>query len=265
MIFPRTNLLLIFLIVSHTAVCSYAQQFQVLKISGVHFPSTAWGKGEGKNKGVVSINASYTKSFQDFTVCYRLFVDSYNDGLFAPIATWPSKEFTGGGTMLDRIGWYGTGFESEGLQGGVLVISRNVTGGGIGGKNLPWYHLFVYPKDIVISKWHQICFSYSNTLNHLHLYIDGLKAFSFNFQDESQPFEPNLFEHTRLGHNLRGSLTDLQIYDSFYDEGRMISRTKTCEEEPGEIFTWDKSRINILLEVCLFSLYVSIFFFLLYI
>ena len=244
------------MIISHAAVYSYAEQIQVLKISEVPFPRSTWGDGEGKNKGIAiaAINASYTKSFQDLTVCYRLFIDSYNDGLFWPIGSWFNADISGAALVLDRIGWFGSGMESYGLQGGVLVITRNVTGGGIGGRNLPWYHSFVYPKDIMISKWHQICFSYGNKLRQFHLYIDGLKAFSFNFEDDAQPFKANTFEHTRLAHNLRGSLTDVQIYDSYFDEERMISRTKACDVEPGDIFAWDKSRIDLLPEVCIFSL-----------
>ena len=60
---------------------------------------------------------------------------------------------------------------------------------------------------------------------------------------------------------MRGSLTDLHIYDSYYDEASMIRRTRTCEVEAGEIFAWDKSRINILQVLYIFNFILHMSFF----
>ena len=243
-----------FFIATYILVNCNAEQFDVLKISNVSFPRTPWGTGDGKNTGIAAVNATYKKSIHDYTVCYRFLVDSYNDGLFVTIGAYTSSEKVGKVRgVLDRLGGMGTGFESEGLQGALFVNTRNVTGGGIGGKNFPWYHAYVFPKDIDISKWYQLCFSYSNKLNFLHLYIDGLKGFSFTYQDESQPLPANAFEHIFLGYNMRGSLTDLHIYDEYYDEARMISRTRTCETEAGQIFAWDTAKIKILQVLYIFN------------
>ena len=222
-----------------------SEQFEVLKISNVPFPASSWGTGEGKDKGIVSINATYTKTIPDYTICYRVLVESYNDGIFSLVSAYKDSSI-GHSHILDRFGGMGTGYESEGLQGGLLVVARNVSKGGIGGKNLPSYHSYVFPKDIDISKWYHLCFSYSNTLNHLHFFVDGLKIFSFNFQDDSEPLPANAFEFLRMGHNFRGLLTDLQIHDFYMDESELIHTTTSCERNVGEVFSWSKDKVQII-------------------
>ena len=237
-------LIIQFFVATYIIVYAKAEQFDVLKISNVPFPTAPWSTN-GMIWNGITVNATYKKSIPDYTVCYRFLVESYNDGLFITIGAYINSESGKVRSVLDRLGEKGTGLGSEGLQGGLFVNFRNVTGGGIGGHNFPWYHAYVLPKDIDISKWYQMCFSYSNKLNYIHLYMDGLKAFGFTYQDDSEPLPANAFEHLRLGYNLRGSLTDLHIYDEYYDEERMISRTRTCEIEAGEIFAWEKTKINI--------------------
>ena len=56
-----------------------SDQFEVLKISNVPFPMSFWASPD---KGVVAINASYTKPIPDYTICYRFNVESYNDQIF---------------------------------------------------------------------------------------------------------------------------------------------------------------------------------------
>ena len=231
-----------------------SENFEVLKISNVPFPRSSWGTGEGKDKNVVSINATYTKTIPDYTICYRVLVESYNDGLFNLVAAYKDSSI-GHSYILDRFGGMGTGLESEGLQGGNLVVGRNVSKGGIGGKNLPWYHTYVFPKDIDISKWYNFCYSYSNALNHLHSFVDGLKAFSFNFQDDSEPLPSNAFEYFRMGHNFRGLFTDLQIHDFYMDESELIHTTTSCERNVGEVFSWSKDKVQII-QVEKFSLFL---------
>ena len=98
--------------------CFYAvansEQFEVLKISNVPFPASSWGTGEGKDKGIVTMNATYTKTIPDYTICYRVLVESYNDGIFTSIAAYKDSSI-GHSHILDRFGGMGTGYESEGL------------------------------------------------------------------------------------------------------------------------------------------------------
>ena len=90
-----------------------SEQFDVLKISNVPFPASSWGTGEGKDKGIVSINATYTKTLPDYTICYRVLVESYNDGIFSLVSAHVDSS-VGHLLILDRFGGMGTGYESEG-------------------------------------------------------------------------------------------------------------------------------------------------------
>ena len=78
------------------------------------------------------------------------------------------------------------------------------------------------------------------------MYMDGLKVFSFNFQSKAEILPADAFENIRFGWNMRGSLTDLQIYPTFFDESNLISLTTSCGGKGGEIFTWDKAKVNII-------------------
>ena len=233
-----------FLAVSHSLV--YSEQIDVLKISNVPFPSTV-----GLDNGVAFINATYKEPIYDYTICFRFLVEFYNDGIFNIFATYKDSSISYS-RILDRFGGMGTGYESEGLQGGLFVNVRNVSKGGLGGKNLPEYHNFVFPKDLDISKWYHNCVSYSNSLNHVHFYTDGLKAFSFNYHDDSEPLPANAFEFTRMGHNFRGLITDLQVHSQYFDEKEMIRTTTTCDERMGDIFTWNKNNVKIIKEFDMF-------------
>ena len=50
----------------------WCQQFDVLKVSDVEFPRYF--------KYAASTSAPYNKNITEFTVCYRILIESYNDG-----------------------------------------------------------------------------------------------------------------------------------------------------------------------------------------
>ena len=75
---------------------------------------------------------------------------------------------------------------------------------------------------------------------------DGLKVFGFNFPDKREdPLSSDHFKYLHFGFNFRGMITDVQIFDRYFDEKEQISRTTGCGIEKGEIFSWDPSRLNI--------------------
>ena len=106
-----------------------AATFDVLKLSNVPFPSSSTEP--------VYFNAPYAKNITEYTICYRFQIESYNDGLvfFVGVRRKGSKHKW---MVLDRIGW-NTGNEMDGYQYGVLMIGRNVQGGGLGPDNYPMY------------------------------------------------------------------------------------------------------------------------------
>ena len=214
-------------------------QIDVLKISDVPFP----------NSGCCSINhfaaaasAPMESDIPEFTVCYRMLIDSYNDELFIPFGA-----VDGNGKIwyiLDRMCWK-CGRGSEGYQGGLLYLTRNIPGGGLVNKGLPIYHQYNMARDIAISKWTHICFSYSTINHNVHLYQDGIKVFNFTYGDEKEdPLSSSFFEHIRIGANMRGLLTDVQVYNKYFNEDKIISWTTSCPGSEGEIFNWDRTKLN---------------------
>ena len=76
------------------------QQLDVLKISNVPFPHSlnpaAW------------ISASYTQDIAEFTLCYRLQVESYNDNWTPVIIAWKQQDYNkdpqGDSYFIDEFG-----------------------------------------------------------------------------------------------------------------------------------------------------------------
>ena len=127
-----------FVILAIFSVFGKAQK-DVLKISNVDFPSTGHHPA--------SFDATYHKEISEFTICIRFLIDSYNNNLFPLVRAENTEPLY----FLDRIGWE-TGMERDGYQDGILVIIRNIPGGGVGGLGVPWYRHYNIPKNIATSK-----------------------------------------------------------------------------------------------------------------
>ena len=90
------------------------------------------------------------------------------------------------------------------------------------------------------------CSSYSSTLHKIHQYQDGLKVFSYTYIDEVEdPMPSDTFKNLLIGKNMRGLLTDLNIYSSFFDDDAMIDWTKGCAQKEGDIFAFLFAEISI--------------------
>ena len=158
-------------------------QIDVLKISDVPFP-TAYSSSSTKLHAAEA-SGQIDTDISEFSVCYRMLIDYYNDELFMPFG---ANMHVSGPTwyVLDRMCWK-CGRGSEGYQGGLLIITRNIRGDGLGTRifksKLPIYHSYNMARDIAISKWTHICYSYSSITQKLQMYQDGIKVFNFTFGD----------------------------------------------------------------------------------
>ena len=80
----------------------------------------------------------------------------------------------------------------------------------------------------------------------MHKYINGQKAFSFQFTDKEElPLPARSFELVKIAQNMRGMFTDLQIFSSYYDDDEMVSWTTSCNSDSGDIIDWNKNKIFI--------------------
>ena len=185
-----------------TALVSGSNEFDVLSIADVPFPVSPF------SDFAAVINATHDQAISEFTVCYRFLLTSYNNGFNAIIMA-PND---GSRYYYQETIGFNTGFEYEGFQAIHYMLFRNVTGGGLGDRAHPVYHHTLLPRFVQTSKWVNSCNSYSSSLQKLHLYHDGLKAFSYHYKDkQDNPLPANMFEITRIGINLRGLFTDLNI------------------------------------------------------
>ena len=126
-------------------------KIDVLKIKNVPFPTA--GCCRPHHYAAVASSHHMDTDIPAFTVCYRMLIDSYNDDLFSPVGV----DINGVGGLwylIDRMCWKcGTG--SDGYQSGLLGIKRLSNGG------FPHSHQYNLARDIDISKWTHICYSYS--------------------------------------------------------------------------------------------------------
>ena len=207
------------------------QQFDVLKITNVRFPSS--------NKHFAAhAKIAYKDNVSEYTICYRHLVESYNDGYYTPVHL--TKD-----TFSHRIFPPGLG-GINGFTGSIVCVRRNIPGGGLGNRRFPGCMWPFFPKDIDISKWYHMCLSYSSTLQHVHMYMDSFYVFSYTYEDPREdPLPSDAFEEIFFGRNMRGLIADVQIYNKYMDEKTLAAQTKGCNNKPGEIFSWDTKHINI--------------------
>ena len=135
---------------------------------------------------------------------------------------------------------------ANGFTGSIVTLLRNVPGGGLGNRSMPASLWPLLPIDIDISKWYHICLSYSSVLHHVHMYMDTFKVFSYTYEDPKEdPLPSSDFENISFGSNMRGLITDLQVYDFYLDDKELAAQAQGCDNKPGEIFSWDAKKINI--------------------
>ena len=209
------------------------KQIEVLNVSNVPFPSVPW-----LTNIAAKANASYGKDILECTWCYRYRISSFNDGQ-------ASVFYTGidGGTesfwIIDRVAP-----KENGVQTAFPHISRNIPGGGLGGRQMPIAHSVLF--DLDVSKWHHSCTAYSSVLKEAQWYLDGLKVYQYKYEYEQQePLPSNAFDVMLFGWNIRGLITDVQVYNSYFEEDDLKNWTTTCTSSKGEIFSWDKTKLNI--------------------
>ena len=235
-------MLLTGIILLFSRACQCEQQFNVLKISNVPFPYS-------KHPAAV-VNASYTQDIPEFTLCFRILIESYNNIDFQPTIAWKPgiKDYSGsyesGDTYFAELGILTEEFKVDGLQGSLNYLLRDIPDGGIGNRSWPVWHFEVLPRFMETGEWFHFCVAYSSIEHIMHKYQDGYKVFSYHFTDKVvRPFPPTMFDNLSLGRNFRGLMTDLNIYSSFFTEEEMKAWTTSCNHDDGDIFSWAPNKI----------------------
>ena len=117
--------------------------------------------------------------------------------------------------------------------------------GGLGPDNYPSYLYHMLARNIDPGKWQNICYSYSTSLQIVHMYQNGAKVFGYHYNEEKHdPLPPTLFEKVILLRNFRGMFTDLQILDTFSTEEKLIELSTQCDPRTGKIFSWERKKLK---------------------
>ena len=230
-----------FLVVNLLVATALAEEnFDVLSIENVPFPSS--------DHIPATINSpSFSKEIPEFTVCFRFLITFYNDAWLNLIRAlykrdmlpWNHRYF---GEFLD----FNNGFEYQGYQFLLTYLYRNIPDGGVGGKRHPQFMGGYLPQKVTTGKWFHSCTAYSSIQHKNHGYYNGMKVYSFNYSDPLEgPMPADTFHYMVLGVNMRGFITDLQIYDTFFNEQEMATWTAGCQQLYGKIFSWDGNKVNL--------------------
>ena len=212
----------------------------MLKISNVPFPIS--------NNHAAEFNASFNEKIVEFSLCFRILIESYNDGYMPLVSVndphiespYPSDRL-----LFREDTAFFTGFEIDGLMFGSMFVKRYVPGGGIGNRAMPFWHHIVLPRFIEPGSWFHFCSSYSSLEHKVHKYQDGYKVFSHRYSDQVEdPLPATTFQNVEIGYNVRGLYTDFNIYSSFLAEEDMIKWTTSCDVADGDIFSWDASKMR---------------------
>ena len=198
-----------------------------------------------------SADADFDKDISEFSVCYRMMIESYNDGyiniIYAnftgkKLETWDQR------TYMNRIG-KDVGWTLDGFQEAFIHLTRNIPGGGLGKQTFPFWHHLNFPENVRLSEWYSFCTSYSSSLHRIHQYQNGIKVFGFTYLDEVEdPLPSDTFKNLLIGSNLRGFITDINIYSYFFEEDAMVEWTRGCAQKKGDIFAWNTTNLNTALE-----------------
>ena len=213
--------------------------FEALKIEAP-FPSSP--------EPAASVNADFDRDITEFTVCLRMLVESYNDGCITivhanlagkKLQAWDERHYKN--TLCKDIGWTLDGYQEQGIY-----LMRNIPGGGLDKQAFPIWHNLNVPKNVRPSEWHSFCTSYSSTSHKFHQYQDGVKVFNYTFMDPVEdPLSSDTFKNLLIGGNMRGLITDLNIYSFYFEKDAMVDWTRGCAQKKGDIFAWDTRNLNI--------------------
>ena len=215
------------------------RQFQAIKIANVPFPRSYFFAAS-------YTAASFNKKFEDFTVCYRFLVGSFNGWhYFRILGATGNKQVL---DMTDLICCYdisfggpapGMGWGTEGYEGGYAGLGNTSDV-----RQVPTIHHFNGAMNIDIGTWQHICNAYSYSLDMFHMYQNGLKVFSFNYTGDVKYNLDGMFENLIFGQNIRGLITDVNIFSDFFDEEKIKDWTRKCDQQKGDIFSWEPSKLT---------------------
>ena len=108
------------------------------------------------------------------------------------------------------------------------------------------WHANLLEDWVELFEWRSACYTWSVLKKMEMVFIDGKFAFGYQW---SKQFTKGWSDYPlllSLMHNFRGEITDVNIYDSFFEEEEMISWTTSCgSPAKGRILSWAPENYNL--------------------
>ena len=148
------------------------------------------------------------------------------------------------------IGWK-TGFEADNKQAGIaeLFISHDnqtKTEEDLQNAKKTRYHLNLYEDWQNLFEWQSVCYAISIPRRTELIYVNGKFIMGYEWEKKFSKGWGNSPLYLQIGTNWKGEVTDLNIYDSAFDDEELIARTTSCEKPAeGEIFAWNPEKFNL--------------------
>ena len=190
---------------------------------------------------------------KEATVCLKFRTFAYNEGFGFPfhISTeCPDKNCVDWFTWNYMVGWK-TGMEDDGKQAGHTEIffshdnqtSKEQT---IQMAEKTRWHFNLYEDWLDLFEWQSACYSFSVVKRIELVYVNGKFIQGYQWPKQFKKGWGDYPLRLKLMMNWRGEVTDLNIYDSAFDDKELIARTNSCEEPAeGEIFAWNPEKFNL--------------------
>ena len=190
---------------------------------------------------------------KEATVCLKFRTFAYNEGFGFPfhISTeCPDKNCVDWFTWNYMVGWK-TGMEDDGKQAGHTEIffshdnqtSKEQT---IQMAEKTRWHFNLYEDWLDLFEWQSACYSFSVVKRIELVYVNGKFIQGYQWPKQFKKGWGDYPLRLKLMMNWRGEVTDLNIYDSAFDEDQMAKWTTSCNApKDGEIFSWKPASFNL--------------------
>ena len=202
-----------------------------MEVSNVKFPTS-------NEAGARLDKFTIPKSTTGLTACIRIKLEYYNNGYTTLFELLDENWKTGYSFQFYlAIGWK-TGLEEDGLQDGLSDIYLNSSWTyGVHDKEVRW-HFLLFREKIEINEWNNFCYGFSTEENTQIIFHNGLKMHHYNSTRKGSPIA-KMFD-IRLGKNLRGSMSEFNLYGKLLKQDEMQDWTGKCEtKSQPDLLDWD--------------------------
>ena len=197
-----------------------------------------------------TLNITHTKDYDSLTVCWRFLVTAYphcpgkSANLMVMRGNNPDWWNELGGDLLDyRVYQPISGMSVNGKHAGWLGWRFNETAGG-SWEQVSWRSI-LYNQPLKIYEWQSVCVSYNKQNKRKIMFHNGFKYLDTYVKEDNIVISKNFLSKVFLTMAFRGSFTDLQVYSKPMDEENLRKWTVCRFDEPGDVFEWDITKLNL--------------------